>query len=326
MAGVSRGPTTSVASSRLDTGKIADSAKITGAEDYDKMMKMYEDLAAQAKAQAAADANEKIKYTPIAPSYAGGAAQMTPSLLQWSQGNDMTSALQQFANASQSGGYSPEDLQNIRARGISPIRSIYANAQRGIEHDRTLQGGYSPNFNAASVKMAREMSEQLASASTAVEADIADRVAKGKATSLSGYAQLATESDRSRNAADSQNASSVNNANQFNASAVNTVNAQNAAAQASANALNASMPVDYANANNTTKNSTNNLGLGAVNGMVNLYGTTPANASLYGAQDVQKQQMAQQAAQAAAQLKAQQLADASRTAASIYNSGQRSHG
>ena len=51
---------------------------------------------------------------------------------------------QQFA---QTGGFSPEDLANIRARAVSPVRAVYANAQQNVNRQRALQGGYSPGFN-----------------------------------------------------------------------------------------------------------------------------------------------------------------------------------
>ena len=37
-----------------------------------------------------------------------------------------------FTEFSQTGGYSPNDIANMRARGISPIRAAYANAEREL--------------------------------------------------------------------------------------------------------------------------------------------------------------------------------------------------
>jgi hypothetical protein len=99
-------------------------------------------------------------------------------------------AIANLAELSRTGGYSPEDLQNLRARAISPIRSVYSSAQQGLNRNKALQGGYSPNYAAASAKMAREQSEQLGGAMTNVNADIAGRVAEGRMNAASPYASI----------------------------------------------------------------------------------------------------------------------------------------
>lgn len=100
---------------------------------------------------------------------------------------DIRNQYQQFANT---GGYSPEDLANIRARSVSPIRSVYSSARRDIDRQRALQGGYSPNRTAALAKMAREQSYATSDASTNVEAAIAQMVQQGKLAGLGGMAGL----------------------------------------------------------------------------------------------------------------------------------------
>lgn len=288
MAGVQAGPAVPILGRNGQSQNTFNAALETGATDYDRMMQAYQALAAQATGPGAAS-TQQLAYTPI-----------TPALQQYQQGGAMTDALSQYQGATQTGGYTPEGLAAIRARGVSPIRSIYASAQRNIEQDRSLQGGYSPNFNAASTKMAREMSERLSAASTAIEADIADRVAKGKATSLSGYAQLATEADRSRNSVDAANASSTNQAN----------------------ALNAQMPLEYARTNATLKSGPQDQAMRAIQGQANLYGTTPANAALYGGLNMQGQQMAQTGAIQGAQLKQQAANSQNQLASSLLGNYQ----
>lgn len=93
---------------------------------------------------------------------------------------------QNFANT---GGYSPEDVQNIRARGVAPMRAVYANAQQNLDRNRTLQG-YSPNYAAASSKMARELGYGLADAGTNVEAALADAIRQGKLAGLGGMTNI----------------------------------------------------------------------------------------------------------------------------------------
>lgn len=96
----------------------------------------------------------------------------------------------QFQGFAGSGGYSDEDLSNIRARAVSPIRSIYSGARRDVDRQRSLQGGYSPNRTASLAKMAREESYTTADASTNVESAIAQMVNEGKRFGLSGMAGL----------------------------------------------------------------------------------------------------------------------------------------
>jgi len=84
------------------------------------------------------------------------------------------------ANLAQTGGYSDSDQANIRERGISPIRSIYASANRDVDRQKAIQGGYSPNYGAVKAKMAREMSDQVSNATTNVNATLAQNIAQNK--------------------------------------------------------------------------------------------------------------------------------------------------
>ena len=88
---------------------------------------------------------------------------------------------------SQTGGFSAQDINDLRARAISPIRSIYMNAQNDINRQRNLQGGYSPNYTAATAKMARDLSSQISDQTTNANAQIAQMVQQGK---LAGLGQL----------------------------------------------------------------------------------------------------------------------------------------
>lgn len=89
-------------------------------------------------------------------------------------------AMNNLAELSATGGYSEADKSNIRERGISPIRSIYSSANRDIERQKGLQGGYSPNYTAAKAKMAREMSSVISDKTTDVNAQLAQAVAQNR--------------------------------------------------------------------------------------------------------------------------------------------------
>jgi hypothetical protein len=93
---------------------------------------------------------------------------------------------QEFADT---GGYSPDDIANMRSRAISPTRAVYSNAQRNVNRQRALQGGYSPGFGALQGRMAREQSQGMSDASTNVEAQLAEMKQRGRLAGIGGMAQ-----------------------------------------------------------------------------------------------------------------------------------------
>lgn len=103
---------------------------------------------------------------------------------------DYGSLMSGYNQFQQTGGYSPSDISAMRARSISPIRSVYANANRDIDRQRTLQGGYSPNYTASKAKMAREMGMTVGDANTNLEAALAQMRNEGKRFGLSGASSL----------------------------------------------------------------------------------------------------------------------------------------
>lgn len=95
-----------------------------------------------------------------------------------------------FQEFQRTGGYSPLDIQNIRSRATAPIRGVYAGANREVDRQRALQGGYSPNYTAAKTRMAREQSMGLADATTNVEGMLAQMQNEGRRFGLSGGSGL----------------------------------------------------------------------------------------------------------------------------------------
>lgn len=218
----------------------------TNANDYDKIMKSYDDLLASNKAN-------PVKFNPI-----------NPSLAKYEPGADVTSSIANLSNLAQTGGYSAGDEQNIRARSISPIRSIYSSAQQGLERSKALQGGYSPNYAPASAKMAREMSEQIGQRVTDVEGQIAQQRAQNKLSIAPSFAGAAAEADRARMAIEKSNADTINQIAQ----------------------INAQLGLSTGKLNNDNIFQT-------IEGMKGLYGTTPALVSTFGNQVAQAGQLNQ---------------------------------
>lgn len=100
---------------------------------------------------------------------------------------DLENNLQGMATT---GGYSDEDMANLRARSVSPIRAAYSAANRDVDRQRSLQGGYSPNYTAAKAKMAREQSYAMSDAMTNVEGGLAESKRQGRLAGLQGLLTL----------------------------------------------------------------------------------------------------------------------------------------
>ena len=99
------------------------------------------------------------------------------------------SGYQDFANT---GGFSDQNISDIRARSNAPIRGIYEQGIQNIDRNRSLSGGYSPNANAAQAKMAREMSYAAADQSLNTEARLAEAIRSGKLAGLGGMTGIDT--------------------------------------------------------------------------------------------------------------------------------------
>ncbi len=96
---------------------------------------------------------------------------------------NITNRMNNFADT---GGFSPTDLSNIRARSNAPIRGMYAGANREVDRSRALQGGYSPGYGVLKARMARDESSGLSDAATNTEGMIAGLVNQGKQYGTSG--------------------------------------------------------------------------------------------------------------------------------------------
>lgn len=138
--------------------------------------------------QAALDAQLAAQQASASSGGGGGGSS-------WNHPNQ--EALAGFSQFAKTGGFSPEDLQNIRARALSPVRATYANAQREVNRQRAIQGGYSPGFGVLQSRMAREQGQATSDAATNAEAGIAQMVQQGKLAGLQGLAQYGNESGSS---------------------------------------------------------------------------------------------------------------------------------
>lgn len=164
---------------------------------------------------------------------------------------DTTAALSSLRDLAETGGLSGADQQNLRARGMSPIRAQYATAQRDMDRQRRLNGGYSPNFGAVTSRMARDQSSLIADQMDKVNANIAEMVQSGKLSAAPNYASAAQAESELAHRVASSNTAAKNEANMFNAKGILETGMQRRGDR-----------------------------MQAAQGMTQLYGTTPARTSL----------------------------------------------
>lgn len=236
------GSPTPTATPGNDQYKLYNTAVEQQAGDYDSIMAAYKNFIGTQGA-----AGQQGTYNPTTSPY--------------QQTNDVTQSLAGLNELSRTGGYSDQGIADLRARGVSPLRSIYAGANRDIDRQRSLQGGYSPNYGALKSKMARDMSESIGGQMTKINADIAQNVATNRMGATANYNQGANTESGLRHQTGLANANIMNQAGQFNAAAKT----------------------------DNTKNT-----LGAIQGMTSLYGTTPALSNLFGSQAMQGSQLQNQ--------------------------------
>ncbi len=152
--------------------------------DYQDIMGRYKNALGQGPGQ---------DYTDIMGKYKDVLGKMGsgPNDLQYNRSKEWGESYGLLKDLAQTGGLSEADQGNLRARGISPIRSVYANMQRNMDRRAALSGGRSANYNASAAKMARESSEQIANQVTNVNAEIAKMVQEGKLKSAPALANMA---------------------------------------------------------------------------------------------------------------------------------------
>lgn len=169
-------------------------------KDYDRMMQLYEGLLNKTSGSTLRDRLQPMK--PVQETY--------------NEDPRLTGSITDLEDLARTGGYTDEGISDLRERGLSPIRAIYANAQRGLERNKSLQGGYSPNMNAASVKMAREMSDLISGKTTDINAEIAGKVAEGKQRVAPQLTEALLNIQREKGKVGERNVGARNRSEEFN--------------------------------------------------------------------------------------------------------------
>ena len=249
-------PQTSPTSSFGNPGSFTAAAN-TQAGDYDKIMQQYGDFVKNASTN------------PLTSQNVAAPVGVAPQAANYQQSADVTKSLAGLSDLATTGGFSDANIADIRARDISPTRSIYANAQENVERSKALGGGYSPNYDATQAQMARDESSQIADVTTAANAGIAQDVAANRLAAASPYAAASAGANAAATQASEFNANSVNAANEANANRTTGVNVGNADRNLLAQGQNRG-----------------NI-LAGIQGQTNLYGTTPALTNTFGNQVTQ---------------------------------------
>lgn len=186
---------------------------------------------------------------------------INPQTAQYRQSGDVTDSLSKLKDLSDTGGYSAADIQNIRERDISPIRSIYASGQQNLERQKALSGGYSPNFNAVTASMARDQASKIGDITTRANADIAQNVASNKLSAAPVYASASANANAAKTAADQRNADIVNQINQWNSGMAIDVNKFNTTNNMSLDEFNKQIQLALDESNRSAATDTNKFNI-----------------------------------------------------------------
>lgn len=97
-------------------------------------------------------------------------------------------SINRFRGFSDDGGFSQQNIQDMRARAIAPTRAVYSNAQRNVSRANTLAGGNLANTAASQTRLAREQSYAASDANVNANAGIAQLVQQGRLAGTQGLA------------------------------------------------------------------------------------------------------------------------------------------
>lgn len=85
-----------------------------------------------------------------------------------------------FKNFAETGGWSPEEMADFRARSSSGIPGFYGGMRDELNRGRTVQGGYGPGYTEAGSQMARDRSRAMGEAQLGAETSLASSIREGK--------------------------------------------------------------------------------------------------------------------------------------------------
>lgn len=183
---------------------------------------------------------------------------VTPEELKESYGY-LREAAPGYREFAKTGGYSGQDIQELRARSTSPVRAAYGNTMMELDRARSLGGpGGAPNYIAAASRAQRELPGQMADAMTGINAELARDIRQGKLAGLGGLTNVG--------------------------GTMGGLSSQDAQRQLQAALANQGADLQSQSLSEQSRQALRANQLAALGGQASLYGTTPGMASTFGNQ------------------------------------------
>jgi hypothetical protein len=110
----------------------------------------------------------------------GKTGAMSPEALAALGGNGV------YSNFAATGGYSPKDIANMRARGTSEIPSMYGALKQQLARGNVSSGGYNTGFGSQMAKLTRQEGQSAQDAALNTELGIKQQVNQNKLAGASG--------------------------------------------------------------------------------------------------------------------------------------------
>ena len=187
---------------------------------------------------------------------------------------DLSKAAAGYGDIAQTGGYSNQDIANIRERAGQANQTIFDNANSQIARGRNLTGG-GANTNATVANLARGEAQGVSSTNLNTESNLATMIQQGKLAGLGGLASTAGTQGSLENQAAGINES----AGAATAANVDSANRGQASLYGTSPGLTStfgSQLLDSSGQMINTQQLQNNLGLGLVNAQIQKAGV-PSN-------------------------------------------------
>jgi hypothetical protein len=85
-----------------------------------------------------------------------------------------------FKDFAETGGWSPEDMANFRARASAGIPEMYGNLRNEVMRGKAVQGGYGPGYSESLSQMGRDRARSLGEANLGAETSLANSIRQGR--------------------------------------------------------------------------------------------------------------------------------------------------
>lgn len=95
-----------------------------------------------------------------------------------------------YKDFSETGGYTPEQVAAMRARGEGAVRSTFDASRRRLEQQNRIMGGSSTARTAALAKLTRDAAHEVGDTDINLEASLADSIRQGKLAGLGGMTNI----------------------------------------------------------------------------------------------------------------------------------------